>query len=66
MISSLLGELCARDFEYSAVCPLGYLRVSYHVYKIGCLLVRCIALPVVQLFVIAIENILQGVCGQFN
>ena len=43
-----------------------YLRASYHVYKIGCLLVRGISLPVAQLFVIAIENILREVCGQFN
>ena len=43
-----------------------YLRASYHVYKIGCFLVRDISLPVAQLFVIAIENILRGVCGQSN
>ena len=35
-------------------------------YNIGCLLVRDIPLPVAQLFVIAIESILRGVCGQFN
>ena len=40
-----------------------YLRASYHVYKIGCLLVRGISLPVVQLFVIDIENILRGEGG---
>ena len=40
-----------------AVCPSGYLRASYHVYKIGCLLVRGIPLPVAQLCVIVIENI---------
>ena len=34
--------------------------------KIGCLLVRGIFLPAAQLFVIAIEDILRGVCGQFN
>ena len=55
-----------RDFEFYAVCPSGYLRASYHVYKIGCLLVRGISLPVAQRFLIAIENILRGVCGQFN
>ena len=48
-----------------SVCKL-YLRASYHVYKIGCLLVRGISLSAVQLFVIAIENILWGRCGQFN
>ena len=37
-----------------------YLRASYHVYKIGCLLVRGISLPAAQLFVIIIENILRG------
>ena len=42
-----------------------YLRASYQ-YKIGCILVRGIALPAAQLFVIAIESILRGVCGQFN
>ena len=30
------------------------------VYKIGCLLVRGISFPAAQLFVIVIENILQG------
>ena len=43
-----------------------YLRASYRVYKIGCLLVRGISFPAAQLFVIAIENILRGVCRQFN
>ena len=43
-----------------------YLRVSYYVYKIGCLLVRGISFPSAQLFVVAIENILWGVCGKFN
>ena len=42
------------------------IRASYHVYKIGCLLVRGISLPAAQLFVIAIESILRGVCWQFN
>ena len=37
-----------------------YLQVSYHVYKIGCLMVHGISLPAAQLFVIAIENILRG------
>ena len=37
-----------------------YLRASYHVYKIGCFLVRGISLPAAQLFVIVIENILRG------
>ena len=37
-----------------------------YVYKIGCFLVRGISLPVAQLFVIAIQNILLGGCGQFN
>ena len=53
-----LGVLCCGDFKCLAVCPSGYLRVSYHVYKIGCLLVRGISLPAAQLFVIAVENIL--------
>ena len=44
-----------------------YLRASYHVYKIGLLLVRDISLPAAQLFVFAIENFLGwGVDGQFN
>ena len=43
-----------------------YLRASYHVYKIGCLLVRGISLPVAQLFVIAIENILRGDVGNLT
>ena len=38
-----------------------YLRAGYHVYKIGCLLVRGISLPAAQLFVIAIENIFRCV-----
>ena len=54
------GVLCCQNFECSAVCPSRYLRASYHVYKIGCLLVHGISLPTAQLFVIAIENILQG------
>ena len=58
--------MCIRDFEYSAVCPLGYLRATYHVYKIGCLLVRGISLPVPQMFVIVIENILLGGVGGGN
>ena len=57
-----MGVLTVRDFECSAVCPLGYLRASYHVYKIGCLLVRGISLHAAQLFVIFIENILRCVC----
>ena len=59
MLFSLLGGLAFRDFDCYAVCPLGYLCASYRVYKIGCLLVRGISLPVAQLFVIAIENILR-------
>ena len=43
-----------------------YLSASYHVYKIGCLLVRGISLPVAQLFVIAIENILRGDVGNLT
>ena len=43
-----------------------YLRASYHVYKICCFLVRGISLPATQLFVIAIENILRGRCGQLQ
>ena len=43
-----------------------YLRASYHVYKIGCLLVRGISLPVAQLFVIAIEKPSGGRGGGFN
>ena len=43
-----------------------YFRANYHVYKIGCLLVRGISLSVAQLFLIVIESILRGVCGQFN
>ena len=35
-------------------------RASYHVYKIGCFLVRGISLLAAQLFVIAIENILRA------
>ena len=58
------GVLCSRNFECPAVCPSGYLRASYHVYKTGCLLVRGISLPSAQLFVIAIESILRGVCGR--
>ena len=61
-----LGVLCCQNFECSAVCPSGYLPESYHVYKLGCLLLHGIALPAAQLFVIAIENILRGVCEQFN
>ena len=56
----LLGGLAFRGFECLAVCPLGYLRASYHVYKIGCLLVRGVSLPAAQLFVVAIQNILLG------
>ena len=52
------GVLCIQDFECSAVGSSGYLRVSYHVYKIGCLLVRRISLCAAQLFVITIMNIL--------
>ena len=37
-------------------------RVIMYLYKIGCFLVRGISLPVAQLFVIAIENILRGGC----
>ena len=40
-----------------------YLRASYHVYKIGCLLVHGISLPVAQLCVIVIENILREYVG---
>ena len=45
-----------------------YLRASYHVYKIGYLLVRDISLPAAQLSMIAIESILRGGKGggQFN
>ena len=43
-----------------------YLCASYHVYKIGCLLVRGISLPAAQLFVIAIENILLGGVGNLT
>ena len=43
-----------------------YLRASYHVYKIGCLLVRGISLPAAQLFVIAIESILRGGGGNLT
>ena len=50
-----LGGLAVWDFSRKL-----YLRASYHVYKIGCLLVRDISLPAAQLFVIAIENILRG------
>ena len=39
----------------NSVCPSGYLRASYHVYKIDCFLVHGISLPVAQLFVIVIE-----------
>ena len=54
------------DFACLAIRPSGYLRVSYHIYKIGCFLVRGISLPSVQLFVIAIENILQGGVGNLT
>ena len=43
-----------------------YLRASYHVYKIGCFLVCGICLPAAQLFVIAIENTLQGCVGNLT
>ena len=43
-----------------------YLRASYHVYKIGCFLVPGIFLPVAQLFVIVIENILRGCVGNLT
>ena len=43
-----------------------YLRASYHVYKIGCLLVRRISLLAAQLFVIAIENILREGVGNLT
>ena len=46
------GVLCDRDFEFSVVCPSGYLRANYHVYKIDDLLVRGISLLAAQLFVI--------------
>ena len=39
-----------------------YLWASYHVYKIGCLLVRGISLPAAQLFLVAIDNILRRGC----
>ena len=48
-------------FRGLSVCK-PYLRASYHIYKIGCLLVRGISLPAAQLFMIAIENILRCVC----
>ena len=41
-------------------------RVIMYIYKIGCWLVRGVSLPAAQLFVIAIENILWCVCGQFK
>ena len=37
-----------------------YLQASYHVYKIDCLLVRGIFLPVTQLFVVAVLRISAG------
>ena len=43
-----------------------YLRASYHVCKIGCLLVRGISLPAAQLFVIIVENILRGCVGNLT
>ena len=60
------GELYCRDFECPVVCSLGYLRTSYHVYKIGYFLVRGTSLPAAQLFVIAIENILRGWVGNLT
>ena len=52
-------------FRDLSVNPL-YLRASYHVYKIGCVLARGIPLPAAQLFVIAIENILRGGVGNLT
>ena len=55
-----------REYQLSEILNVSqavrkpYLCASYHVYKIGCLLVRIIFLPAVQLFVITIENILGG------
>ena len=60
------GVLCWQDFECLAVCPSGYLRASYHLYKIVCFLVRDISLPAAQLFVIAIENILRVGVGNLT
>ena len=57
-----MGVLAIRDFECSAVCPSGYLRASYHVYKIGCMLVRGISLLAAQMFVIVIENMYPPGC----
>ena len=60
----MILEYCVNEILNvpRSVCK-PYLRASYHVYKIGCLLVHGISLPAAQLFMIAIENI---VCGQFN
>ena len=41
-----------------------YLLPSYHI--IGCFLVHGISIPVAQLFVIAIENILRGCVGNLT
>ena len=59
------GARCAAALARRAAVRLPY-QSGCHVYKIGCLLVRGISLPAAQLFVIAIESILRGVCGQFN
>ena len=66
MFSNQEYVLCSQNFEYSAVCPSEYLRTSYHVYKIGCMLVRGISLPAAQLYVIAIENIFRGGVGNLT
>ena len=56
-------EYCGLDISnVSRSVRKPYLRATYHVHKIGYLLVCGISLPVTQLFVIAIENLLQGVC----
>jgi len=67
------GVLCCRNFERlfpqlscSRSVREPYLRASYHVYKIGCLLVCGISLPAAQLFLIAIENILRGSVGNLT
>ena len=59
--------LAVWGFECSAVCPSGYVSPG----ELSCIYNWLFAgarhfLPVAELFVIAIENILLGVCGQFN
>ena len=51
-------------FRGLSVNPISVRVIMY--IRLVDLLVRGISLPVAQLFVIAIENILRGGCGQSN